>query len=104
VYCIDDKPNGIIINHSSSWSVEVRLAWYIPSERRGPDPGPAPPSLRECECLGVDLVAGHFTLLKGDEPPVNVITRAVALAVEAYLRGKMMRALDNDVYIDRGKL
>jgi hypothetical protein len=64
---------------------------------------PTPPSLRECQCLGVDLVAGHFILLKGDEPPVNVITRAVALAVKAYLRGKMIRALDNDIYIDRGK-
>ena len=101
MHCIDDKTNGIIINHNGDWSGDVRIAWYIASERR--DPGPTPSSMRECACSGVDLVAGRFTLLSGDEPPVNVLTRVVALAVETYLRVKMMRAAE-DLFIDRGKL
>ena len=101
MHCIDDKANGVILNHNSDWSGDVRIAWYIASERR--DPGPTPPSLIECSCRGIDLVAGRFTLNDGPEPPVNVITRAVALAVESYLRSKMERAVD-DLFIDRGKL
>jgi hypothetical protein len=91
VHCIDDKPNGIVLNHNSDWSGEVRIAWYVPDQRR------------ECACSGVDLVAGRFTHLSGDAPPVNVLTRAVALAVETYLRAKLERALD-DLFIRRGKL
>jgi hypothetical protein len=101
VHCIDDKPNGIVINHNSDWSGEVRIAWYVASERR--DPGPTPPSLQECWCRGSDLIAGRFTPLNGTEPPVNVITRAVALAVETYLRGRALRAAE-DLFIQRGKL
>lgn len=108
MHCIDDKPNGIILNHNSDWSGEVRIAWYVTSERR--DPGPTPPSLRECWCSGPDLVGGRFTPVSGppdeappSEPPVNVLTRAVALAVEKYLRSMMERALD-DLFIKRGKL
>jgi hypothetical protein len=102
MYCIDDKPNGIIINHSSAWNGEARIAWYIPDERR--DPGPLPPSLRECECNAVDLVAGRFTRLSGDEPPIHIITRAVALAVETYLRDKFMRVAEDLLFINRDKL
>jgi hypothetical protein len=97
---LDDKANGIVLNHNSDWSGEVRIAWHVTSERRDPAP------LRECWCRGPDLVAGRFTPLNGtrdDEPPVNVITRAVALAVEGYLRSKMESALD-DLFIDRRKL
>lgn len=101
MHCIDDKANGIVLNHNSDWSGNVRVAWYIADERR--DLGPTPPSLRECECRGSDLVAGLFTLLRGEEPPVNVITRAVALAVETFLRAKLEDALD-DLFIKRGKL
>ena len=101
MHCIDDKPNGVVINHSPDWSGEVRIAWYVADERR--DPGPTPPSLQECQCVGKDLIAGRFTLLEGVEPPVNVITRAVALAVETYLRNKMLSAAE-DLFIDRGKL
>lgn len=101
MHCIDDKPNGIVLNHNSDWSGEVRVAWYVAGERR--DPGPMPPSLRECWCSGPDLVAGRFAPLSGPEPPVNVITRAVALAVETYLRRKMESALD-DLFIRRGTL
>lgn len=106
MHCIDDKPNGIIINHNSDWSGDVQIAWYIASERcdLGVSPlRPTPPSMRECACSGVGLIAGRFTLLSGDEPPVNVLTRVVALAVETYLRVKMMRAAE-DLFIDRGKL
>lgn len=102
MHCIADKPNGISVNHNADWSGEVRLAWYVADERR--DPGPTPPSLRECWCSGGDLVAGRFTLLSGDEPPVGVLTRAVALAVETYLRSKLMRVIDVDLFIRRGKL
>jgi len=102
------KPNGIILNHNSDWSGEVRIAGYVAAERR--DPGPTPPSLKECWCEGKDLVAGLFTPVSVafdpppgvglvSEPPVNVITRAVALAVETYLRSKMEGAVDH-----RGKL
>lgn len=101
MHCIDDKPNGIILNHDPDWKGVVRIAWYIADERR--DPGPTPPSLRECGCKGIDLIAGRFTQLTGDEPPVNVLTRAVALAVESYLRSKMESAVD-DLCIERGKL
>ena len=99
--CIDDKANGIIINHNGDWSGDVRIAWYIAGERR--EPGPTPPSMYECQCRCVDLVAGRFTLIDGPEPPVNVITRAVALAVETYLRVKMIRATE-ELFIHRGKL
>jgi hypothetical protein len=101
VRTIDDKANGIVLNHDPGWGGKVRVAWYIANERR--DPGPTPPSLRECECNGIDLVAGRFTLRNGDMPPITVITRAVALAVEDYLRSKMESALD-DLFIERGKL
>jgi hypothetical protein len=112
VHCIDDKPNGIIVNFNSDWSGEVRIAWYVASERH--DPGPTPPSLRECWCNGRDLVAGLFTPVSVanepppgavvvTEPPTNVLTRAVALAVETYLCRKMEAAL-GDICIRRGKL
>lgn len=101
MHSIDDKANGIVLNHNPDWSGEVRVAWYVASERR--DPGPTPPSLHECQCRGIDLVAGRFTLCDGPEPPINVITRAVALAVETYLRAKSIRAAE-DLFIDRGKL
>ncbi len=114
MHCIDDKPNGIILNHSADWSGDVRLAWYDADERR--DPGPTPPSLRECWCNGPDLVAGRFSpalppagasvpeTVPPSWAPVEVITRAVALAVESYLRHKLMRAVDVDLFIRRGKL
>jgi len=112
MHFIDDKANGIILNHNGDWSGEVRIAWYVASERR--DPGPMPTSLRECWCNGPDLIAGLFTPVTNSsepapgaivvpEPPVNVLTRAVALAVEGYLRSKMERAVD-DLFINRGKL
>jgi len=117
MHCIDDKPNGIILNHNGDWSGDVRIAWYIASERR--DPGPTPPSLRECWCRGSDLVAGRFIPVNSaksfeeqgfvilssaaPEPPVHVITRAVALAVESYLRSKLESALDG-LFIRRSKL
>lgn len=113
MHCIDDKPNGIILNHDGDWSGDVRIAWYVASERR--DPGPTPPSLQECWCRGPDLVAGLFTPVTNarepspgvvvvvPEPPVNVLTRAVALAVEGYLRFKLGRAYD-DLFIRRSKL
>jgi len=102
--CIDDKPNGIILNHHVEWNGEVRIAWYIAGELCEPGPGPIPPSLRECWCSGPDLVAGRFTAFSGTEPPIDVITRAVALAVETYLRSKLARVLDDDLFIRRGKL
>jgi len=108
MHCIDDKPNGIILNHGD-WSGNVRIAWYLADERR--DPGPTPPSMRECWCSGPDLVAGLFTPTSGppdkapsSAPPVDVITRAVALAVESYLHFKLARFVDVDLYIRRGKL
>lgn len=84
MHSIDDKPNGIVLNHNADWSGEVHVTWYMGSGQR-----------RECQCMGIDLVAGRFTLCDGTEPPINVITRAVALAVEAFLRSKMERALDD---------
>ena len=111
MHCIDDKPNGIILNHNADWSGEVRIAWYMASERR--DPGPTPPSLQECWCAGKDLVAGRFTPVCAPnepmpgvlaaEPPVNVLTRAVALAVETWLRHKLARTVD-ELFIRRGAL
>jgi hypothetical protein len=101
VHCIDDTANGIVVNHNADWSGEARIAWYVASERR--DPGPMPPSLQECWCRGLDLVAGRFTLTHGAESPINVLTRAVALGVETHLRSKMERAVD-DLFITRSKL
>ncbi len=99
-----------ILNHDGDWSGAVRIAWYM---RR--DPGPTPPSLHECWCSGPDLVAGLFTPVTNasaptpgtvvvSEPPVNILTRAVALAVEDYLRFKLERVLDVELFIRRGKL
>jgi len=115
VHCIDDKPNGVIVNHNADWSGEVRIAWYDASARRDTDP--ALPELQECWCDGYDLVAGRFTLVAkapvnilgrfemttNADPPVHVLTRAVALAVETFLRRKMERAID-ELFIKRGKL
>ena len=112
MHCIDDKPNGIILNHDGDWSGDVSIAWYVAGKSR--DPGPTPPSLHECWCSGPDLVAGLFTPVTNTsepapgtiivpEPPVNVLTRAVALAVEGYLRFRLMRGVD-DLFIRRGKL
>lgn len=98
---IDDKANGILLNHDPDWSGTVRVAWYIASERR--DPGPTPPSLQECWCHGPDLVTGRFTQLDGPEPPINVITRTVALAVEGYLRHKLEKSFA-ELHIYRGRL
>jgi hypothetical protein len=107
MHCIDDKPNGI--NHDGDWSGDVRIAWYDPTERPR-EFCPTPASLRECWCDGPDLVAGRFTPLLKDrddhgnaEPPLHVLTRAVALAVETFLRSKMESAVD-DLFIQRGKL
>ena len=100
MHTTEDKPNGILINHNGGWIGQVRIAWYVASEERH----------RECWCNGADLVAGRFTPTSGPpgesafpDPPVNVLTRAVALAVEGFLRAKMERALD-DLFIRRGKL
>ena len=101
MHCIDDKPNGVIVNHNQDWSGEVRIAWYVAGERDYL--GPTRPSLQECWCEGRDLIAGRFTLVKGAEPPITVLTRAVALAVETFLRSKLARATD-DLFIKRGKL
>ena len=101
MHCIDDKANGIVINHNSDWSGEVSVAWHAVVLRDGF--GKSSVDRFECLCSGIDLVAGRFTLIDGPEPPVNVITRTVALAVEGYLRSKLERAVD-DLFIDRGKL
>jgi hypothetical protein len=112
VHCIYDKPNGIIINHDGDWSGNVRVAWYLDGDRH--DPGPTLPVLGECWCTGPDLVAGRFTPVSKvsdpapscvhiPEPPIDVITRTVALAVESYLRSKMENALA-DLFIKRSKL
>jgi hypothetical protein len=109
MHSFHDKHNGIVLNFNADWSGQVRLAWYDPSEYQ--DPGPTPPSLRECWCDGRDLVAGLFTPTSGPPdkspshaPPVDVLTRAVALAVEDYLRSKLARTLDGDLFIERRKL
>lgn len=106
MHCIDDKPNGIVLNHNADWSGDVRLVWSAEHWVRGH----TPPSLRECWCSGPDLVAGRFTPTSGppdeplpSEPPVHVLTRAVALAVESCLRIKLGRAVD-DLFIRRGAL
>jgi hypothetical protein len=94
---ISDKPNGIILNHDGDWSGEACIGWYVTD--RSP--------LHECWCDGPDLVAGKFTKIRGIEPPISVITRAVALAVESYFRSKMTDALEtfdiDDLSSRRGK-
>jgi hypothetical protein len=111
MHTIDDDANGIILNFNSDWSGEVRVAWYDVKERRDKiNTGPVP-SLRECWCDGEDLIAGHFRFVNRPAgnastpsvPPVDVMTRAVALAVETYLIRKMATALD-DICIDRRKV
>jgi len=106
MHCIDDKPNGIILSHNGDWSGEVRITWYDANGRL--DPGPKLSFLRGCWCVGADLVAGLYTPVNKpsseaphEDPPVNVLTRGVALAVEGYLRFKLGRALD-DLFIKRG--
>jgi hypothetical protein len=95
MHTIDDKANRIVLNHSSGFVGEVRIAW-LPA-------GPLEPT-RECWCNGMDLIAGRFMPTRGqEEPPVNVLTRAVALAVETHLRSKMESAVET-LFINRGKL
>lgn len=101
MHIIDDAPNGIIVNHASDWSGEARVAWYDPSNRDDADsPDIASPrglkarGLKECHCVGLDLVAGRFTLTTGSEPPVDVMTRAVALAVATFLCDRMVGAAE----------
>ncbi len=94
MHTIDDKPNGIALNHDTDWSGEVCIVWGITNHHS---------TSHECWCNGPDLVAGRFTKTRGIEPPIDVITRAVALAVETYLRSKMTHAVD-DLFIHRGKL
>lgn len=102
MHAIDDKPNGITINYSPDWSGEARIAWYASNAMS--EALSLPGSTHECWCNGSDLVAGRFTCLSGIEPPINVLTRAVALAVETYLRGKLERLLDRDLFVRRSKL
>ena len=99
MHIIDDKANRVCLNHNSGFVGEVRIAWYDASKRREHDPT----NFEECWCSGIDLIAGRFTPVRGPEPPVNVITRAVALAVETYLRSKMEGAVE-ELFINRGKL
>lgn len=95
MHTIDDKANRIVLNHSSGFVGEVRIGWY---------PGYTLEALRECWCNGTDLIAGRFTPTRGqDEPPINVLTRAVALAVETHLRSKMESAVEG-LFINRGRL
>jgi hypothetical protein len=94
MHSIDDKANGIILNHNPGFVGEVRVIWYPANDRRVPC---------ECWCNGLDLIAGRFTPVRGPEPPINVITRAVALAVETYLRNKMEGAVEQ-LFLNRGKL
>jgi hypothetical protein len=111
MHTIDDDKNGIVLNFNSDWSGEVRLAWYDVTERRGKYLTGPVPSLRECWCDGEDLIAGRFRWVRRPtdddaaqgEPPLAVITRAVALAVETYLTRKMESALD-DIAITRRKV
>lgn len=101
--CIDDRANGIIINHNSDWSGNVRIVWYVASERRGDDEDHGIPPSMVCWCNGRDLVNGLLTMAEGSEPPLNVITRSVALAVETNLRTKAISAAES-LFINRGKL
>ena len=103
MYCIDDGINGIVLNYSADWSDNVRVAWFLAKEFRVPGLGPLPPSLQECHCVGSDLISGRFTRVDGPEPPIDVITRAVALAVETYLRHKMEHGVA-ELFINRGKV
>jgi hypothetical protein len=91
VHTTDDKANGLVLNHDYDWGGIVYVAWCSGSTRH------------VSSCKGSDLVAGRFTHLTGPEPPINVITRVVALAVEGYLRTKLEAFTDN-FFIERGKL
>ena len=88
MHTIDDSANKIILNHNSDWSGDVLITWWGDSTHK------AQP-WRECHCDGADLIAGRFTLTAGAEPPIDVITRAVALAVERYLRRTLESAIED---------
>ncbi len=90
MHCIDDKANGIVLNHNSDWSGDVSISWYHSDCSR-----------HECWCRGRSLVAGSFEHVRGIEPPLDVITRAVALAVEACLRAEMLSAVQDYIALDR---
>jgi hypothetical protein len=94
---ISDEVNGILIKHHTDWSGDARILWST-----GVLPGV---DMIGCWCSGHDLIAGRFLPTRAGEstPPVNVLTRAVALAVETYLRDKAMSAVEK-LFIDRGKV
>lgn len=104
---IEDKPNGILITHNADWSGIVRIAWYMVDGQRS--------ALQECWCVGRDLIAGRFTPVSAPNKPehgrgsltatpINILTRAVTLAVETYLRSRLQAFVDTLYTIDRGKL
>ena len=94
--CISDNKNGIFINHNSDWSGEARIAWMISREAYDIMDAKPPPAHAECWVDSRDLLTGLFTPTRtGDpEPPVNVITRAVALAVYNHVTATMVRAAE----------
>ncbi len=100
MHCIDDKANGIVLNHNSDWSGDVCIGWYV-VDARAQASNPLLPVLRECWCRGSALVAGSFEYTRGVDPPLGVITRSVALAVEACLRAEMLSAVQDYIALDR---
>ena len=80
---VDDGKNSAtgIVSLSVDWAGIVQIAWYIPSERHALLELPQPLPFKECTCVGADLVTGRFTHVSGEEPPLPVITRALALAI-----------------------
>lgn len=91
---IVDKRTDIVIVHEETWDGEAVITWST----RGFDITPTRSRRRalshECHCDARDLVGGRVRVLSGEHPDLAVATRAVALAVTQYLRGRAARALD----------
>jgi hypothetical protein len=98
---IEDDLNNVFINHTVNWSGPTRVGWYFTNELANETA-----QFRECWCEGRDLVAGRFTFVPGpadakaSPPPVDVMTRAVALAVADFLRSKLKRLVEHEFFIN----
>lgn len=94
MHTIDDREHKILIRHPDNWIGTATIYWE--ATVRASYTAKATVQALSCEVDGRYLLTGLFTPTRtGDpEPPVNVITRAVALAVYEHVTATMVRAAE----------
>lgn len=89
---------GIILNYSSDFSGDVRVAWYAgedyTDEMRKLDR--VPETVHSVWVEGALLRRGYFRVKSGAQPPpVEVQLRAVALALDTWWSHKAIAAIEH---------